>query len=222
MPPLPSIALAALTGFLSGSVLSIPVGPVNATIINEGARRGFRWAATIGLGASTMEVIYCGIAFTGFASFFDRGMVKTIMELISVIFLTVLGVKFLTAKAVPKSGPMEARLEKKWRPHSAFMTGFVRVLGNPGILLSWIVLAASFTSREWVAPTHAAKFACCAGVALGTNAWFLTLSYLVSCRKRKFQEKTLLRMEKGSGIGLLLFALTQAVALGARLLSGRA
>ncbi len=221
MSPLPPIALAALTGFLSGYLLSIPVGPINLTIINEGARRGFRWAATIGLGAAIMEVFYCGIAFTGFASFFDRGMVKTIMELISVIFLSVLGIKFLTAKAVPKSGPMAARLERQWRPHSAFMAGFVRVLGNPGVLLSWIVMAASFTGREWVAPTHVAKFACCAGVALGTNAWFLTLSYLVSCRKHGFQEKTLLRMEKGSGIGLLLFALTQAVALGARLISGR-
>jgi len=34
------IALAALTGFISGLLLSIPVGPVNLTILNEGARRG--------------------------------------------------------------------------------------------------------------------------------------------------------------------------------------
>ena len=41
---LPPIALATLTGFISGLLLSIPVGPVNLTIMNEGARRGFKWA----------------------------------------------------------------------------------------------------------------------------------------------------------------------------------
>ena len=61
------IFIAALTGFVSGLLLSMPVGPVNLTIINEGARRGFVWAVLIGLGASAMDVIYCTIAFTGSA-----------------------------------------------------------------------------------------------------------------------------------------------------------
>ena len=49
------IILAALTGLISGLLISIPVGPVNLTIINEGSRRGFRWAMFIGLGAISME-----------------------------------------------------------------------------------------------------------------------------------------------------------------------
>ena len=80
MPDLPPILISGLTGFISGLLLSIPVGPVNLTITNEGARRGFRYAALIGLGATSMEVIYCSIAFTGFASFFSTGYVKTAME----------------------------------------------------------------------------------------------------------------------------------------------
>src|SRR5215813_7755091 len=98
---LPPILLAALTGFLSGLLLSIPVGPINLTILNEGARRGFKWAVLIGLGATTMEVIYCFIAFTGFSSFFTRGYIKATMELISFVFLLFLGFKFLLAKSGP-------------------------------------------------------------------------------------------------------------------------
>ena len=45
MPELPSILIAGLTGLISGVLLSIPVGPVNLTILNEGARRGFKWKA---------------------------------------------------------------------------------------------------------------------------------------------------------------------------------
>src|SRR5215468_3734978 len=100
MDNLPPIVLAALTGLISGLLLSIPVGPINLTILNEGARRGFKWAVLIGLGATTMEVIYCFIAFTGFASFFTKGLVKAAMELFSFVFLLFLGIKFITSKTV--------------------------------------------------------------------------------------------------------------------------
>src|ERR1041384_1936400 len=101
MDILSPILAAGLTGFLSGLLLSIPVGPIHLTILNEGARRGFKWAALIGLGATAMEVIYCFIAFTGFASFFTRGYVKAAMELFSFVFMFFLGVKFLLTKAGP-------------------------------------------------------------------------------------------------------------------------
>ena len=203
---LPPLLVSGLTGFISGLLLSIPVGPINLTIINEGARRGFRWAALIGLGAVVMEVIYCAFAFTSFASFFSHGYVKAAMELFSFVFMLFLGVKFLMARSIPVTHQIEERIEKKFHPHSAFMTGFVRVMGNPGVLLFWIILAANFISREWVESTGASKLACIAGVAAGTSLWFFGLSWAVSLGHKKFNEKTLLRMEHFSGIGLLVLA----------------
>ena len=215
MPELPSILVAGLTGLISGVLLSIPVGPINLTILNEGARRGFKWAALIGLGATTMEVIYCFIAFTGFASFFTRGYVKAAMELFSFVFMLFIGTKFLFAKSVQaKPVPLgaaadkiEVRLEERLHPHSAFMIGLVRVMGNVGVLVFWIILAANFISREWVTPDWPGKLTCVAGVAVGTGGWFMGLSWVVSLGQGKFSEKTLLRMEHGSGVGLLILAL---------------
>src|SRR6266436_1918954 len=211
---LPPLVLAGLTGFLSGLLLSIPVGPVNLTIINEGARRGFRWAALIGLGATAMEVLYCTVAFTGFASFFSRGYIKAAMELFSFVFMLYLAVKFLSAKSVTATtkisavtSRIEARLEERLQPRSAFMTGFARVMGNPGVLLFWIILAANFISREWVEPNGPGKSACIAGVAVGVGLWFVGLSWAVSLGHRKFGEETLLRMEHWSGGVLLALAL---------------
>ena len=217
MPELPPILLSALTGFVSGFLLSVPVGPVNLTIINEGARRGFKWAGRIGLGASVMDVIYCTIAFTGFSSFFGSPIVKTSMEVFSFAFMLFLGVKFLSAKTViaptqlgAAASRIEQRIDEKLHPHSAFMIGFTRVLGNVGVLLFWIVAAAYFmsheayfTSYEWVEDTIAAKAAFIAGVALGANLWFCALSYGVAHKRRQFSEQTLLRMERLSGICLL-------------------
>lgn len=212
---LPPILLAALTGLLSGLVLSIPVGPINLTILNEGARRGFKWAALIGLGATAMEVIYCFIAFTGFASFFTRGYIKAAMELFSFVFLLFLGVKFLAAKSVQQPAVqfgarvrhIEERLGLRFQPTSAFLTGLVRVMGNLGVLVFWIILAANFISREWVSPDWPGKLACVAGVALGTGCWFIGLSWAVSLGHGKWSERTLLRMEHFSGMTLLIIAL---------------
>ncbi len=215
MPHLPPILVAGLTGFISGLMLSIPVGPINLTILNEGARRGFKWAALIGLGATVMEVIYCFIAFTGFASFFTGGYIKAAMELFSFVFMLFLGIKFLVVKSVhtpavhlgKAADKFEMRLGEKYHPTSAFMTGLVRVMGNVGVLVFWVILAANFISREWVTPDWPGKLACVGGVALGTGLWFFGLSWLVSLRHGKLSERALLKMQHFSGISLLVVAL---------------
>jgi threonine/homoserine/homoserine lactone efflux protein len=226
MPDLPPTLLAALAGFVTALIFSsIPVGPVNLTIINEGARRGFRWAMLIGLGASTMEVIYCSIAFAGFSSFFDRHLVEAAMKVFTFVFLLFLGTRFLAAKKVAattqfgsKAEQLEGRIEEKLNPHSAFAIGFVRVMGNVGVLLTWLVIAAYLMSHEayfsdqyWVADAFAAKAACVGGVALGTNAWFCGLSFGMSRQHGRFGEKTLLRMQHFSGVCLIAVAIFDGI-----------
>jgi threonine/homoserine/homoserine lactone efflux protein len=225
MPDLPPTFLAVITGFVAGLLLSMPVGPVNLTIINEATRRGFFIGMLIGLGASSMELIYCAISFTGFTQFFGIRIVKTTMEVFSFVFFLFLGLKFLRAQNL--NAPTEfgataqkigAQLGGKLQPHSAFMTGFARVLGNFGVLLFWIVLAAYlmshdayFTTENWVADTLHAKIACVGGVALGTNLWFCILSFGASRGHGRFTEPTLLRMERFSGVCLLVLGFAQGI-----------
>jgi threonine/homoserine/homoserine lactone efflux protein len=202
---------AALTGFVFGFILSVPVGPVNLTIVNEGARRGLPWGMMIGFGAVVMELIYCALAFTGFANFFDGRVIKAAMELTSFVFFLYLGIRFLTAHAITAVAPVEERLKQKLHPHSAFAIGFVRVMGNPGVFLFWIFLAALFRAHDWVAATLAGTLSCVAGVAGGTSLWFCGLSYAASRGHGRFNEQTLLRMERISGICLLLMAVGQGI-----------
>ena len=203
--------LAALTGFSFGFILSVPVGPVNLTILNEGARRGLLWAMLIGFGAVSMEVIYCALAFTGFASLFDGKVIKAVMELTSFVFFLYLGIRFMTVRTINAVAPAEEKITLKLHPQSAFYIGFVRVMGNPGVFLFWIFLAALFRAHDWVEPTLAGTLSCVAGVAVGTSLWFCGLSYAASRGHGKFTQGTLLRMERISGICLLLMALGQGV-----------
>jgi arginine exporter protein ArgO len=200
------ILVAGLTGFISGFLLSIPVGPINVTIINEG-RRGLMWVLMIGAGAVVMEVLYCALAFTGFASFFQDGWLKTFMEFSSFLFMLYLGIRFLMVSRIPEMSKVEKRIEVKLKPHSAFMIGFVRVMGNLGVFLFWIVLATQFHTRGWVQQNWLSRMACVGGVGLGTGLWFSSLSYAVALGHKKFTQTTLIRMERFSGIGLILVAL---------------
>src|SRR5580698_3441705 len=111
MDHIPPILISALAGFISGLLLSIPVGPVNLTIMNEGAQRGFRHAALIAIGALTMELTYCAIAFTGFATFLQNDYVQSAMELGSFVFMLGLGLWFLTSK--PSGAPSKSANESR-------------------------------------------------------------------------------------------------------------
>jgi len=203
--------LSFLAGFLSGFLVSIPVGPINVTIVNEGARRGFKWALLIGFGAVAMEMIYCAVGFAGFGTVVFSKTFKATIELISFILMLFLGIKYLMARSVPSTSKSADKIEEKLHPHSAFMTGFVRVLGNPGVLLYWMTIAATFASHDWVEANWLSKLMCVSGVGLGAAAWFLLLSYMVARSGKTFSTKTLVRMSHVSGMFLLVIAVVIGV-----------
>jgi threonine/homoserine/homoserine lactone efflux protein len=208
-----SLVLAWGVGFISGLLVSIPVGPINITILNEGSRRGFHWALLIGMGSVSMEVIYCTIGFAGFAGLFESRWVRALMELSTFMLMSYLGSKYLLMHELPGTTKTEEAVEHRLHPHTAYMTGFVRVLGNPNVLLGWVALSATFIAHEWVQTTWTSRLVCISGVAVGAMVWFFFLSYLVAKTHGRFSARTLLRMSQLSGASLLVMA----VVIGARL-----
>lgn len=213
MPDISSIVFAAVIGLISGFLISIPVGPINITIMNEGARRGFRWAVMIGFGAIAMDFIYCAAAFAGFSGLFGSRVMRASIELLSFLAMLYLGAKYLRVPDLPETTPNVERVEHRLHPHTAFTIGFVRVLGNPAVLLFWITLSATFISHEWIVDTWVTKTACVLGMSLGALSWFVFLSFVVSLGHGRFSKKTLIRMSHFSGAAFLLFALIIGVRL---------
>lgn len=203
MEDLLQLAISFFTGAISGFLASVPVGPINVTIVNDGARHGFLRAWLVGLGAALMEMIYAAISLAGFANLFDSQLARSTMELASFMMLTFLGIRYFRAASLEKSTPSEKRIEQRLHPTTAFMVGFVRVLGNPGVLLLWITLSATFVAHEWVDPNPASKLACIAGVGTGNLFWFTLLSYGVSRRHGRLSREGLLRIQHVSGALML-------------------
>ena len=197
---------AYLTGLIAGFLVSIPVGPINATIINEGPSKGFKWCVLIGLGSVSMEAIYCFLGIAGFSDIFTSRFAKAAFQLTSFVLLVVLGTRYLMTKEVKKENKAAKKIEEKFDPHTAYMTGFVRVLGNPGVLLIWTALTATFIAHEWVQPNWTSKGLFVLGVAFGGFSWFTLLSYLISVLHRHMTDTKLMWMSRISGAGLLAAA----------------
>ena len=204
---------ASVTVVVAGIVVSILPGPINISVIHEGASRGFFRALLIGLGAVAMETIYCAIGFASFSNLFQARLMHAAIELISFILVLFLGLKYLIAPKLAKTSHSADKIEHRLHPHTAFMIGFVRVLGNPSVLFVWITLSATFTAHGWVDPDWTSKSLCIGGVTLGAALWFALLSYSVSLGHQKLSDRVLLRLSHICGALLLVMALI----IGARL-----
>jgi threonine/homoserine/homoserine lactone efflux protein len=143
-----------------------------------------------------------------------------VIELLSFLAMLYLGIKYLLIRDLPATSKTVELVEHRLHPHTAFMTGFVRVLGNPAVLLFWVTLAATFTSHEWIEDTFASKAACVIGMSTGAFAWFVFLSFVVSLGHGRFSAKTLVRMSHLSGASFLVMALIIGIRL-VRLLATR-
>ena len=212
------ILLAILSGFAFGNAFCWLPGPINLSILNEGAKRGFFWAFMIGLGGAVADSIYCAFGFAGFSHFFDNSIVKATLRVASFVFLLFLGFKYLLSPSVKPhsrlgdaSEKIELHIEEKFHPHSAFMTGFIRVAANLGVLAAWLVVAATMLAQDWVADKFTAKVACVGGVFSGAVFWFTLLSFVVSRGHGKFSEKTLLRLQHFSGLCLIGAAIFEGI-----------
>lgn len=210
------LLIAGLLGVTAGLVTSALGGPINVTVVNESAQRGFVGGLMVALGATTMEVIYCAIASAGFAALFQGPLVRAAMELASFILLLWLGLRYLWAGHLEVGRTIEHfehLVEEKLHPHTAFWTGFVRVLANPGVLLLWIAITGSLVAHGVLEPVWICKLLFCAGVAFAGCLWFMGLSWGISRGHGRFSFQTLRRLSQVSGMLLLVTAGIVAIRL---------
>lgn len=199
---------ASIWGVVAGFVTSALGGPINVTVINESAHHGFKRSLMITFGAVLMESVYCAVAFAGFSGFLEHAVVQATMELISFFLVLWLGIQYLRIGPVQVDNSVEEFVERRLHPTSGFWTGFIRVLGNPGVLLLWIGITGSLIAHGALEPVWICKGLFCGCVALSSLTWFVVLSWGISHRKCSggFSTNGLRRLSQFSGIVLLITA----------------
>jgi len=208
--------LAFLAGLGCGFVVSVPVGPVNLTVINNALRKGFLSAFLAGLGAIVAESIYATLMLAGHSSLLDQPKISLAMRIVAVAVIAGMGVRSLLAKPErfeKQSAAAAERADVRWHHPKTFLLGFVLTISNLMLVLLWATLAALLFAREWVTPEPLSRMICVAGVFTGGVLWFLLLAFFVSRAHRRVKPRTLTLFVRGCGIVFLIFAMLLAYRL---------
>jgi L-lysine exporter family protein LysE/ArgO len=204
-----------IAGIVCGFVVSVPVGPVNLTVINQALRNGFLRAFLVGLGAIFAETIYASLLMAGHSSILDKPHVRDAMRVIAVVVIVGVGLRSLLFKPekFQASEAAAERVDERWHHPRAFLLGFILTISNLMLVVLWATLAAVLFAREWVLPEPLSRATCSLGVFVGGTAWFALLAYFVSRAHRRVKLETLTILVRGCGVVLIAFAVLLAYKL---------
>lgn len=197
-----------VAGLVCGFLVSIPVGPVNLTVINQALRKGFGTAFLVGLGAITAETFYAVLMLWGHSSLLDNPKLTLALRIIAVVVIAGLGIRYLMfqpEKFVESEATIE-KVDQRWHHPRALILGFALTISNLMLVVLWATLATVLFAREWVVPRWPSRFLCAAGVLSGGAIWFLLLAFFVSRAHRRVKPVTLTVLVRGCGAGLVVLA----------------
>jgi L-lysine exporter family protein LysE/ArgO len=205
-----------LAGFICGFVVSIPVGPVNLTVINQALQRGFGTAFLVGLGAMCAEVIYASLMLAGHSSLLlTHPSLAYGLRVVAVAAIALVGIRSLFTKPekIEAGAATVERVDARWHQPRSFLLGFILTISNLVLLLMWATLAATLFTHDWVQPNLSNRVTCVAGVFLGGVLWFFLLAFFVSRAHRRVKNETLMVLVRGCGVLFLGFAVLLAYKL---------
>jgi L-lysine exporter family protein LysE/ArgO len=176
---------ALAIGFALGFVAGIPVGPVNAAVIDTAMRKCVRRAIAIGVGGAFMDFVYSQLAVLGLGTVMQAyPWLQNAFLGVGGVVLVVFGVKSVLA---PPPIDRDDRHLHDRKPlvvralAAAFLGGVLITVANPAALISWLLLAgtvlADFKGMEALVSGL--------GIFFGCTAWFLIVAYLAGLGRVK-------------------------------------
>ena len=194
-------------GLFTGFLLSIPVGPINLTVINEALRKGFTRAALIGLGGVMADTFYCATAFLGFSPLLSKlQALWPYLQFMGGIAVFVIGIRY-SLDPVADVPAIAQSSESKIGHHftKAFPIGFFMGISNLALFILWGGVNTLFISHGWLEPHLRSMLLCIAGVWLGSSTWFVAVSFLVAKMHRQVEPDWIARISRVCGILMVVF-----------------
>lgn len=185
-------------GALLGFSIAAPVGPIGILCIQRTLSGGFRNGLASGLGAATADSLYglaAALGLTALSSFLLTWAVP--LRIGGGLFLLFFGARAILSR--PAHTAARSISSRTGGIFASSVSTFFLTLSNPMTILSF---SAIFTS---LGPVFSPVLLV-AGVFLGSAAWWLTLCGIVWKLGAMLSPAAMLRIRRGSGAILLLFA----------------
>jgi threonine/homoserine/homoserine lactone efflux protein len=129
-----------IIGFISGSILSIPVaGPINILITTNALLGKLRYCIRVAIGASVIEFFYVLIIVFGIVSLYKvyKPFVPYIIIVGSVI-LIVIGIKVMRTKFDLTNINLKEIIKDRIANKGGLTTGILINITNPSLFLGWL------------------------------------------------------------------------------------
>lgn len=166
---------ALLRGLVVGFVGAIPVGPVNAAVIDTAMRKCVRRAIAVGMGGALVDFLYSQMASLGLGSLLARApALATAFLGIGGVVLVVLGVKAVSSPPVENLAPPPPLVKRALL--AAFFSGVLITVANPAAFVSWMLLAGTVMADL----TRFESLIAGVGIFFGTTGWFVLISWLAA------------------------------------------
>jgi len=189
-------------GLIIGFSIAAPVGPIGVLCIRRTLAQGQAFGLISGLGAATADAIYGLIA--GFSlTFISSILVSHQLELhlIGGLFLCYLGITTFLSKPADSAATATGKGMMGAYTSTLFLT-----LTNPLTILSFTAIFAGLGVASYEKNyLNSAALVC--GVFLGSALWWLLLSIGVSVFRSKFQQHSLVLVNKISGLIIIAFGI---------------
>jgi L-lysine exporter family protein LysE/ArgO len=192
-------------GFLLGLAVAMSPGATTAYAVRVGIRSGFRSAWLVGLGAATVDALYCLLALFGIASWIVRfSPARTAMLIVGGLVLTYVGLVSLLEGLKKDAVSRRATGQSHRAP---YLTGVAMTALNPLTVGFWVAVgSAVFSARADFSPTAGALFTL--AVFVGSALWFTVLATLVHAARRFVNDSLFRLLTCVAGLILLFFGLS--------------
>jgi threonine/homoserine/homoserine lactone efflux protein len=214
--------IALLVGFISGWLISMPIGPTNAAAITRTIHYSYKHGFVVGLGGALMDIIYCGGATQINAFLLRSPIVNLTFQVVGFGLLLFLGIKSLkaeqkerpfepSAKDTKQEKRAEAQVGKMNLKKASYLAslslGIVLYASNVAGIPEWIFISAFWHNQgiQLIGFSDAVIFA--VGAGIGTAGWFFFLVKYFSKRSSSFKPRTLFLINRFAGVAMLAFGL---------------
>jgi len=191
-----------------GFSIAAPVGPIGALCIRRTLANGRLTGLATGLGAATADAFYGAIATFGLTALTTMLVgISFWTRLLGGIFLIYLGVTTMLAKPAER----EAAAESRQGLAGAYVSTVALTLTNPATIVAFLGV---FAGLGVGAQTNlAGGLLVVAGVFIGSAAWWLLLTVVVSLIRHRIPADVMRAVNIASGLLIIGFGLAALVSL---------
>ena len=185
-----------LLAFWLGIAFSAPPGIVTVESLRRGLKNGYWSAFVVGLGSLIGDATYAFIAFSGLGFIVQNNIIRFIVSLFGILFLTYLSISCFRKKVV---GDLGVYVDSKSINRDAFMTGAVLSLTNPWAIAFWLGFGGILVSSG-ISTNSQNLWYFLLVFLLGAFSWVVILSGLIVFGKQFISDRIFSRISFGSGL----------------------